>query len=311
MRIFLTGATGYVGSAVLEALIRAGHEITAVVRDGGKAQQLLARGVRAIAGNLAEPASYRDAALGHQGYVHTAFESSARAADVDRLTIETLVEAARHGLGEKNGAAADSRFLIYTSGIWVLGQRPEPAVEESELAPAEIVSWRPAHERRVLDAGGDGLRTAIIRPGIVYGGKAGIVGDLFRDAVNGLIRVIGRGENHWPLIYDRDLADLYARLAARADADGVFHANDEGDERVNDLVEAIGSHVTPRPDVRHVPLEEALAKHGAYAAALALDQIVRSPRARALGWAPTLRSVSGNAARLLGEWRTGQAGAQS
>jgi hypothetical protein len=57
------------------------------------------------------------------------------------------------------------------------------------------------------------------------------------------------------------------------------------------------------PDVRHVPLDEARAKMGSYAEALSLDQVIRSPRARALGWTPSLRSVSGNAARLLEEWR--------
>ena len=89
-----------------------------------------------------------------------------------------------------------------------------------------------------------------------------------------------------------------------ADAPGVFHANDEADERVDEIVEAIARHAKMRPDVRHVPIEEARTKMGPYADALALDQIVRSPRARALGWAPTLHSVAGNVARLLEEFRT-------
>jgi nucleoside-diphosphate-sugar epimerase len=130
-----------------------------------------------------------------------------------------------------------------------------------------------------------------------------MVAELFKAATNGLVRVVGDGNNHWPLVYDRDLADLYARLAANADASGVYHANDEGDERVNDIVAAIKPHVSARPDVRYVPIDEARAKMGPYADALALDQLIRSPRARALGWAPTLHSVSGNAARLLEEWR--------
>jgi hypothetical protein len=104
-------------------------------------------------------------------------------------------------------------------------------------------------------------------------------------------------------VYERDLGELYVRLSERADASGVYHANDEADERVVDIVDAIGGHLSPRPDVRHVPLEEARAKMGAYADALALDQKVRSPRARALGWTPALRSVSGNVARLFEEFR--------
>jgi nucleoside-diphosphate-sugar epimerase len=137
----------------------------------------------------------------------------------------------------------------------------------------------------------------------VYGGGSGRVGDLFKAASNGLVRVVGDGNNHWPLVYERDLADLYARLALREDAAGIYHANDEGDERVNDIVDAIKPHLPVKPDVWHVPIEEARQKMGAYAEALALDQLVRSPRARALGWTPTLHSVAGNAARLLEEWR--------
>ena len=167
------------------------------------------------------------------------------------------------------------------------------------------MSWRPEHEQLVTELGRQGnVRTVIIRPGIVYGSARGIIGDLLKDAGNGLVRVVGEGKNHWPCIYDRDLADLYVRVTMLADATGVFHANDEADERVNDIVEAIARHAKTRPDVRHVPIEEARAKMGLYADALALDQIVRGPRAKALGWAPTLHSVAGNVARLLEEFRT-------
>ena len=148
--------------------------------------------------------------------------------------------------------------------------------------------------------------TVVVRPGIVYGGSRGIVGDLFKDAANGLVRVIGSGENHWPLVYDRDLGELYVRLAASPSASGIYHANDEGDECVNDLVAAIAGHVPIRPEVRTCRLTEARKKLGAYADALALDQIVRSPRARALGWSPSLHAVSRNAARLFEEWRRGR-----
>ena len=158
----------------------------------------------------------------------------------------------------------------------------------------------------VLDAASPTLRTVVVRPGVVYGGARGIVGDLLKDAANGLVRIIGDGDNHWPLVYERDLGELYVRLAATPEASGIYHANDEGDERVNDLVAAISNHVAITPSVRRVPLKEARKKMGGYADALALDQIVRSPRARALGWAPTLHSVAGNVAGLIEEFRSGQ-----
>ena len=127
-----------------------------------------------------------------------------------------------------------------------------------------------------------------------------------KNALNGLIRVIGTGENYWPLVYDRDLADLYVRVATLTGGSGIYHGNDEGDETVSAIVDGIAGHLSMRPDVRHVPLEEARKKLGAYADALALNQRARGPRARALGWSPTLHSVGTNVPRLLEEFRRAQ-----
>ena len=302
MRIFLTGATGYVGSAILEATLRAGHHVTALVRDPEKAEQVSLRGGRPIVGELGKPSGYVAAAEDSDVIVHAAYERSKRTVEVDRRAIETLLGAAGRRLD--NGHAAS---FIYTSGIWVLGDTDGPAAEDAPLKPTPHVAWRPEHEEfvRSLSRGGQ-VRTVIVRPGIVYGGARGIISDLLKNAKNGLLRVVGNGSNHWPCVYDRDLADLYVRLAASPDASGIFHANDEADERVSDIVEAIARHVMVQQDVRHVPIEEARAKMGQYADALALDQIVRSPRARALGWMPTLHSVAGNVAGLIEEFRSGQ-----
>ena len=303
MRIFLTGATGYVGGAVLDALVRGGHDVTALVRNGEKARLVARRGGHPLIGSLEDLDSFRGTIDAQDGYVHAAYDGrSGRGPAIEQAALEAIIAAARRPRTAGN-PAADHRFIIYTSGVWVLGQTPEPAAEDAPINPIALSAFRPAHEKMVLDAAGDHLRTIVVRPGVVYGGGDGIVGDIFKAASNGLVRVVGDGNNHWPLVYDRDLADLYARLAAHADASGVYHANDEGDERVNDIVGAIKPYLPLRPDVRHVPIEEARTKMGAYAEALALDQVVRSPRARALGWTPSLHSVAGNAARLLEEWR--------
>ncbi len=143
----------------------------------------------------------------------------------------------------------------------MLGDARTPADESTPVQPVPLVAWRPEHEQLVLDAG-RGVRTVVVRPGIVYGGARGIIGDLLKDALNGLVRVVGEGKNHWPCIYDRDLADLYVRVATLDDASGIFHANDEADESVDDIVDAIARHAKMRPDVRHVPIEEARAKMG-------------------------------------------------
>jgi nucleoside-diphosphate-sugar epimerase len=300
MRIFLTGATGYIGSAVLDASLRASHQVTALVRTPQAADALGARGVTPVLGDLKTVKSYRTAAEGFDAYIHTAADPTAKREDVDRRVVETLLGAAA------TQARTGECVFVYTSGVWVLGSNAQPLDETAQPNPGQLLGWRPAHEQLVLQAAGSNLRTAVIRPGIVYGGNRGIVSDLLKNGLNGLIRVIGTGDNHWPLIYDRDLADLYVRVASRPDGSGIFHANDEADETVNTIVEGIVHHVSIPPDVRHVPIEEARKKLGAYADALVLDQRVRGPRARALGWAPTLHSVSTNVPRLFEEFRRAQ-----
>ncbi len=295
MRVFLTGGTGYVGSAVLDSLVRGGHQVAALVRNTEGAAKVQARGGHPVIGDLLQPASWRDAAAAADGSIHAAAQPGARARAADEAAVDVLT-----ALPPKN-----NRFLIYTSGIWVLGPAPTPVDENAPVNPMEIVSWRPGHEKRILDTVSAGVRASVVRPGILYGSSRGIVGDLFKDAANSLVRVVGSGENHWPLIYDRDLGELYARIVNTPTASGVYHANDEGDETVNDIVAALGAHAHTQPSIRHVPLPEARKKMGPSADALALDQIVRSPRSRALGWSPTLHSVAGNVARLFEEWKRG------
>ena len=295
MQVFLTGGTGYIGAAVLDALIRSGHHVTALVRDPEKARRLEARGATPLLGELASPARYLARAVEADAVVHTALEATPRGPAVDKQFLDVVLPAL--------AATGKPRAFIYTSGIWVLGAQPDGADETATVVPAEISAWRAPHEAQVLAAHSATLRTALVRPGIVYGSSRGIVSDMLKDALNGLVRVIGDGKNRWPCVYDRDLGDLYARLVASAAASGVFHAAGDEDERVLDIAEAIRLHVDPVADIRFMPLAEAQTKMGAYAAALALDQVVRCPRARALGWLPAMHGITGNAPRLFEEYR--------
>jgi nucleoside-diphosphate-sugar epimerase len=296
MRIFLTGGTGYIGGAVLEAAQRAGHQVTALVRDARKAKKIQRTGATPVVGELAQPDGWKEAAAGHDAYVHTAFEASARTAELDQLALEALISLAMK--------ANVGTPVVATSDLWTLGSTRGPADEEAPLNPPAHLAWRPARERQLLES--PVIRPVVIRPGIVYGGDRGILCDVLRNGTNGLVRIIGEGKNHWACVYYRDLADLYMKVLASRDAAGVFHASDEADETVLDIVEALGRNTTHKPDIRFVRLEEARKKMGPQADALALDQIVRGPRARALGWTPALRSVAGNIPRLLEEWRASQ-----
>src|SRR5262245_12029470 len=120
MRIFLTGATGYVGAAVLDALVRAGHDVTALVRDNEKARRVTDKGGHPVVGNLAEPESFKHTAEAQDGYIHTAFDGAAgRGPAVERAAIDLLIAAAKRPRTAGSGAP-DARFIIYTSGVWVL-----------------------------------------------------------------------------------------------------------------------------------------------------------------------------------------------
>src|SRR5262245_213159 len=200
MRIFLTGATGYIGSGVLDALVRAGHHVTALVRNHGKAARITERGAHPVVGNLAEPESYRAAAAAHDGYVHAALDATiGRAAAVDRTALDMLIAAAKRPR-TANASSPARRFIIYTSGVSVLGPTIEPAGEDAPLNPSAHVSWRAEHEQLVLAAATDHLRTIVVRPGYVYGGGEGMGGDLFKAASDWLVGG-GRDGNHaWTMV---------------------------------------------------------------------------------------------------------------
>ena len=302
MHIFLTGATGYIGSAVLDAIIKGGHRVTAIARDPEKAEKLLAKGATPVIAELGLPKMYLPLLMSADAVVHTAFESSPSGVQGDRLALETMLTAQRDAMA----ADGKARAFIYTSGVWVLGRTTKAAEEDFPLDPPPHVAWRPEHEDLVLAAAASGLRPVVIRPGVVYGGGRGIFSDLIKDALNGIVRVVGPGKNHWPCVYDHDLGDLYVRILEAPLAVGIFHANDEEDERVSDIVEAIAGQVPQRPDIRYMPIAEARKKLGTYADALALDQKVRSPKARALGWSPSQTGVANSVARLVEEYRNAQ-----
>src|SRR5436189_6122614 len=106
MRIFLTGATGYIGGAVLDALVRGGHDVTALVRDNEKARRVAKRGGRPVIGNLAEPDSYRDSADAQDGYVHAALvTSSGRGPAGAQAGLETIMASARRARSDSTAPA--------------------------------------------------------------------------------------------------------------------------------------------------------------------------------------------------------------
>src|SRR5262249_50845620 len=150
MRIFLTGATGYIGAAVLDALVRGGHDVTALGRNNEKARTVARRGAHPVLGNLEDPASFRGSVDAQDGYVHAAYDTrSGRGPAIEQAALETVIAAARRPR-TAGGSTPGQRFIIYTSGVWVLGRTPEPAAEDAPINPIALSAFRPAHQHTVL-----------------------------------------------------------------------------------------------------------------------------------------------------------------
>ena len=301
MKVFVTGGTGYIGSAVSLRLKKAGHDVQALVRNKEKASALQAAGVKLVQGDLGNPAGYSAAAYGAQAIVHCASDSGPQSVELDRKSIQN----ARELLHGRVGAT-----FIYTSGIWVLGDTAGAVVDESRPTdPAKIVAWRPAHEQLALELAKEGIRAVVVRPGIVYGGaRGGIPASFFGTALKqGTSQMVGDGANHWPLVHVDDLAELYVRLVERAPAGSIFHGTDASTRTVREIAEAASRAAGKDGKVTAVPLEKARSIMGPFAEALALGQKVSGEKARTeVEWRPRHEDFVAEAPQLFAQWQSAQ-----
>src|SRR5438105_15451014 len=231
MKVFLTGGSGYIGSAVALALKKAGHDVLALVRSEAKGAALKKAGVKLAVGDMANPAGYAGTAWGRAAFVHAAVEYSPNGPELDKKTIQSGRDLLRGQVGAT---------FIYTSGCWVYGATEGVADENTPLKPARAVTWRPGHEKLALEMAKDDIRSVVVRPGIVYGGsRGGIPATFFGTAAkHGAAQTVGQGENHWPLVHVDDLAELYVRLVERAPAGSVYHATDASRLTQKEIAEA-------------------------------------------------------------------------
>ena len=284
MRVFLTGATGYIGGAVADALMAAGHDVVGLARSDDAVRRLEARGINARRGDLREPQSISEAAREMDAVIHTASTNDTGAPQADRETVEAITQALE----------GTNKPFIYTSGIWVYGDTGDSvADEQSPLNPTPLVAWRPSNEQRVLEATKRGVRAVVIRPAIVYGRGVGIPAELVQSArEKGTARFVGTGENRWPQVHADDLADLYVRALEHAPAGTVLNATSGAAVRVSEVAEAASRAGGAEGRTESWPIEEARKSLGPYADALALDQQVSSEKAvELLGWTPKLPSM--------------------
>ena len=284
MVIFLTGATGYIGGVVAQALQQAGHHVTGLARTPEKAKFLESRGIRAHLGDLLQPETVASAARIADGVIHTANTNDANSAAADLAVVRAII-AALEGTGKP---------FVYTSGVWVLGSTgDEVATEETPVNPTPLVAQRPAIEQEVLAAQGRGVRAIVIRPALVYGRAGSIPAMLTKSArETGATRYVGDGLNRWPFVDVEDLAQLYVRAVEKAKPGSLYNASHGSSYRVAEVAEAASTGAGAKGKTESWPLEEARKAIGPFADALVLDQQVSGEKAKKeLGWAPRAGSV--------------------
>jgi nucleoside-diphosphate-sugar epimerase len=281
MIIFLTGATGYIGSAAAAALQKAGHSVIGLARSDKAAGHLRLRSIAVHRGDLSSPASLTEAATVADGVIHTGTTNDGQ---LDQAAVRVMLDA----------IAGSSKPFLYTSGVWVLGDTGGRVADETWPAnPAALVAWRPAAEQLVLEACDRNVRASVIRPGVVYGRGGGIPAEFVQSArTTGAARYVGAGENRWPVIDVDDLADLYVRALEKAPAGTLLLAADGSTYRVKEIAEAASIGAGRGGRTESWPLEEARKTLGAYADALVLDQQVSAARAHTmLAWKPRASGI--------------------
>jgi nucleoside-diphosphate-sugar epimerase len=284
MEVFLTGATGYIGSAVAEALQKAGHKVTGLARTPEKAKQLEARGVRAFLGDLLKPETIAAGARAAEGVIHTANTNDANAAQVDAAAVRAIFQALE-GTG---------KVFVYTSGVWVLGATGDKVADENTpLNPTPLVAHRAAVEQEVLGYKARGVRAIVIRPALVYG-RGGSIPKMVAQSARetGAARYVGDGQNRWPFVDVDDLAQLYILALEKAAPGSLYNAAHGPSYRVREVAEAASVGAGAKGKTQAWPLEEARKTLHAFADALVLDQQISSERAKKeLGWSPHAGSV--------------------
>ncbi len=243
MKIFVTGASGWIGSAVVPELLGAGHEVVGLARSDGSAQRLEAAGALVQRGDVDDPAGLADAAGDADGVIHLAFQHEvafggnfAAAAAADRKAVEAMGAA----------LAGSDRPFVLASGILGLGV-DGAATEDDGLVPSPELRANPAGRRAAtalltLSLRGIGVRSSVLRlPPTVHGdGDNGFMATFVSIARRrGVAGYVGEGTNRWPAVHRSDAARL-ACLALEAPAGSVLHA--VGDEGVpfREIAEAMG-----------------------------------------------------------------------
>jgi nucleoside-diphosphate-sugar epimerase len=290
MRVFVTGASGWIGSAVVPELLDAGHQVTGLARSDASAAALTAAGVQVQAGTLDDLDSLRSAATASDGVIHLAFKHDLAftgdfqgAADADRIAVETFGAAL---------AGSDKPFVIASGTLGIAPGRV--ATEQDGHGPA-ATAWGPGPETRretaelTLSFAARGVRSSVLRlPPTNHGdGDNGFMATLVGIArAKGVSGYIGDGSNRWPAVHRLDSAHLFRLALEHAPAGSTLHAVADEGVPIKAIAEVIGRHL----DVPVVSISpEDAPEHFTWLAGfLGADSPASSTLTRELlGWQPT------------------------
>jgi nucleoside-diphosphate-sugar epimerase len=282
MRVFVTGATGFVGSAIVSELIAAGHKVLGLARSDAGAAALAAAGTEVHRGNLDDLESLRSGAANSDAVIHTAFNHDfskyVANCEADRHVIEALGDA----------LAGSGRPLIVTSGTGMANSGPGQLSTENDPPASSKVIPRAASEEAAASVAARGVRTAIVRlPQVHDTVKQGLVTYAIQVArEKGVSAYVGEGLNRWPAAHRLDAARLYRLALEKADAGERFHAVAEQGVPVREIAEVIGRGL--KVPVVSIAPEEA-AKHFGWLGPFAGWDIPASSAytREKLGWNPT------------------------
>lgn len=283
MRVFLTGATGYIGSAVADKLQEAGHEVVGLARSDESAKMLQERGIEVQRGDLKDAASVEEGARNADGVIHTAASSGPDAAEADGIAVGAIL-GALEGTGKP---------FVCTNGSLAYGDTDgRLAVENDPNDPPEFLAWRAETDGRVLGAAERGVRSIVIRVPLVYGrGGGNFAGLMAMARQESFSRHVGSGQNEWSAVHVDDLADLYVRALERAPDGSLYNVASGEPVSMRAIAEAI-SRAVGSGEAREWPVEEAEEMMGPFARLIVLNSRLSARKAEEeLGWSPQELSV--------------------
>lgn len=289
MRVFITGASGYIGGSVAHGLVGAGHDVRGLVRSVGRARAVEDRGIDPVIGTLDDADLLADEAAAADAVINCAVADH-------RGAVEAVLPALR----------GSGKLFLHTSGSSVVadlagGEAGDAVYDESTpLEPLPGRASRVAIDELVLAAAADGVRAVVIRPTLIYGAGRGV----HRDSIqvpwlvalaqkHGVPKHIGPGANIWSNVHIDDLIDLYLRIVEAAPAGALYYA-ENGENAMREVCVAIGRALGLGERTEPMSLEEASAEWGEGAAhyTMGSNSRVRARRARdELGWRPSRPSL--------------------